>query len=212
MTKQEAADQLGVSVRALERYTQQSRIAARYEKGRTRPTIIYDESEVERFKAELEKVKHKPALEVAGATGARLSGDGHTFEAGAGLNFANDANLANTLATSGDIAPLALLFAQFVRAVQNGAPLDAGALPALAQSATGAGGGNEISEQSKRAPKAPTPTADKILLGVEDAMSLTTLSRAVILDAVRTGQLPAQKFGRAWKIKRRDLDLWIDNL
>jgi excisionase family DNA binding protein len=212
MTKQEAANHLGVSVRALERYTQQSRIAARYEKGRTRPTIIYDESEVERFKAELEKVKHKPALEVAGGIGGRLLGEGNTFEAGAGLNFANDANLANTLATSGDIAPLALLFAQFVRAVQNGAPFNASALPALPQGVGEGSGGDEMSEQSRRAPKAHTPTADKILLGVEDAMSLTTLSRAVILGAVKTGQLPAQKFGRAWKIKRRDLDAFVDNL
>lgn len=200
MTKQEAADALGVSVRALERYTQQSRIAARYEKGRTRPTILYDEAEVERFKGELEQVKHRPALERAGSG----SGFGNTFEAGEGLNFAKDDNFANALATSGDIAPMALLFAQFVGAVQaaqKGESLDLNVLPAFGSA-----------PESKRADKAHTPTADKILLSVEDAMSLTTLSRAVVMDAVKNGQLPAQKFGRAWKIKRRDLDAWIDNL
>lgn len=119
MTKQEAADELGVSVRALERYTQQSRIAARYEKGRTRPTIVYDEAEVERFKSDLEQVKHRPALERPGANSGSGSGISHTFEAGKALNFAND---ANSLASSGEILSLepnspalALLFGRGAR-------------------------------------------------------------------------------------------------
>lgn len=66
--------------------------------------------------------------------------------------------------------------------------------------------------ETKRVDKPHTPTADKILLAVEDALSLTTLSRAVVMDAMKNGQLPTRKFGRAWKVKRRDLDAWIDNL
>lgn len=55
MTKQEAADVLGCSVRQLERYTSENRIGVRYEKGRTRPTPVYEESEVRAFKEALEK-------------------------------------------------------------------------------------------------------------------------------------------------------------
>ena len=62
MNKQEAADFLGVSVRALERYTQQSRVSARYEKGKTRPIVTYDENELRQFKTELESKLHKPAV------------------------------------------------------------------------------------------------------------------------------------------------------
>jgi excisionase family DNA binding protein len=50
MTKEEAAVALGVSVRALERYTQQNRISVRYEKGKTKPTPVYEEADVEAFK------------------------------------------------------------------------------------------------------------------------------------------------------------------
>ena len=38
MNKQEAAEFIGVSIRALERDVQQGRIGVKYEKGRTRPT------------------------------------------------------------------------------------------------------------------------------------------------------------------------------
>ncbi len=53
MNKQEAAEFLGVSVRALERYVQQGRIGGHYEKGKTRPTLVFDAAELEKFKDEL---------------------------------------------------------------------------------------------------------------------------------------------------------------
>jgi excisionase family DNA binding protein len=63
MNKQEAADYLGVSVRALERYVQQGRISVRYEKGKTRPTANFDPAELEAFKQELNQPTIKPAVE-----------------------------------------------------------------------------------------------------------------------------------------------------
>ena len=63
MNKQEAAEFLGVSVRALERYMQQGRIGGRYEKGKTRPTLVFDRSELEAFKAELEQKLYRPVVE-----------------------------------------------------------------------------------------------------------------------------------------------------
>lgn len=63
MTKQEAADFLECSVRQLERYTAENRIGVRYEKGRTRPTPVYDDSEVSAFKSALERVVYRPAVE-----------------------------------------------------------------------------------------------------------------------------------------------------
>ena len=64
MNKTEAAAYLGVSVRALERYTQQSRINVTYAKGKTKPTPVYDEEELKVFKAELEgKLARRPAVE-----------------------------------------------------------------------------------------------------------------------------------------------------
>ncbi|MGB3637657.1 MAG: helix-turn-helix domain-containing protein [Rivularia sp. (in: cyanobacteria)] len=45
MNKKQAAEYLGVSVRALERYVQQGRLTVRYEKGKTRPTANFNQSE-----------------------------------------------------------------------------------------------------------------------------------------------------------------------
>ena len=63
MNKQEAAEYLGVSVRALERYVQQGRIGGHYEKGKTRPTLVFDAAELEAFKTELGQKLYKPAVE-----------------------------------------------------------------------------------------------------------------------------------------------------
>ena len=62
MNKKEAANFLGVSVRALERYVQQGRISVRYEKGKTRPTANFDPAELETFKTELNQPSYKPAV------------------------------------------------------------------------------------------------------------------------------------------------------
>jgi len=63
MNKQEAAEFLGVSVRAPERYVQQGRIGGHYEKGKTRPTLVFNAVELEAFKAELEQKLYKPVVE-----------------------------------------------------------------------------------------------------------------------------------------------------
>ncbi|BAZ66280.1 hypothetical protein NIES4106_10300 [Fischerella sp. NIES-4106] len=63
MNKQQAAEFLGVSVRALERYVQQGRISVKYEKGKTRPTANFNPTELETFKEELNQPTIKPVVE-----------------------------------------------------------------------------------------------------------------------------------------------------
>ena len=62
LTKQEAAEYLGVNVRTLERYTQEGRVGGRYERGKTRSVLVYDEAELQTFKTELGTKTHKPAV------------------------------------------------------------------------------------------------------------------------------------------------------
>lgn len=62
LTKQQAAEFLGVTVRTLERYTQEGKLGGRYEKGKTRSVLVYDEEELQAFKAELETKTYKPAV------------------------------------------------------------------------------------------------------------------------------------------------------
>ena len=44
------------------RYTQEGKIGGRYERGRTRSVLVYDESELQTFKTELETKTYKPAV------------------------------------------------------------------------------------------------------------------------------------------------------
>jgi excisionase family DNA binding protein len=65
MNKQEAAEYLGVSVRALERYTQQGRLSVHYEPGKTRPVAVYREDELQPLKDEIAAnlYHQRPAVE-----------------------------------------------------------------------------------------------------------------------------------------------------
>lgn len=62
---------LGVSVRAVERYTTAGRLSVRYERGKTRSVAAYDEAEVGTLKSELENpAEVRPALVPATPTNA----------------------------------------------------------------------------------------------------------------------------------------------
>ncbi len=50
MNKKEAAEYLGVSTRAIERYTQKGKLGVKYSGGKTRPLAIYDKGELDRLK------------------------------------------------------------------------------------------------------------------------------------------------------------------
>lgn len=52
----------------------------------------------------------------------------------------------------------------------------------------------------------------KILLTLKDASLLTSLSEHNIKQAIHSKELPAKKIGKGWKIKRSDLDFYVENL
>ncbi len=52
----------------------------------------------------------------------------------------------------------------------------------------------------------------KVLLTLPECQKLTGLSRAVLRAAIDAGDLKAQQIGRAWRVKRTDLDEWIKAL
>jgi len=69
MNKQQAADFLGVTPRAVERYTAQGKLSVRYEKGKTRPVAVYSEEELRALKQEIENPSvHRPAVELLQTT------------------------------------------------------------------------------------------------------------------------------------------------
>lgn len=54
--------------------------------------------------------------------------------------------------------------------------------------------------------------SEKLLLNLNDCRSLTGLSDANLKDAIKSKNLKAKIIGRGWKIKRQDLDEFINNL
>jgi excisionase family DNA binding protein len=64
--------------------------------------------------------------------------------------------------------------------------------------------------EAHRSPRATL--ADKLLLTLTEAQALTGLSRGVLRAAIESGELKARQIGRAWRIKRPDLESYIKKL
>ena len=185
MNKQEASEFLGVGVRSLERYTKQNRVAARYEKGKTGQTLVYDRDELQRFKAELEAATHLPIVEPS-----------NRMETPASPSFASPANGLARVGDTGEITGMANTFAfALLEALSQLQPVPA-PLPTPV-------------EPSR---PAALPVSQKLLLSLEEAQIYSGLSRANLMDAIHGETLAAQKIGRGWKIKRRDLESYVEGL
>jgi len=170
MNKKQSADYLGVSLRAIERYTAKGKLSVRYQRGAKGDEAVYDEKELKRLRAEIERKRNvlRPAVSVD----------------------MPDTSDTESLALS-DVSGHAL------------APFDA-----LRQVIAAA-----IQETIKANHKgAPVSVADKLLLTLPDAAGLTGLSRSHLLASIHAGKLKAKIVGRAWRIKRPDLDAYIKKL
>ena len=63
LTKKEAAEFLGVSTRALERYTKQGKIGVKYVQGKNGKQAFYQQSDLEQYRDSQAIPTHKPATE-----------------------------------------------------------------------------------------------------------------------------------------------------
>lgn len=164
MNKQEAADYLGCSVRAIERYVQKGKISVIYEKGKTRSVAMFDEVELESFKQQLERSLIKPAFEesrqILPETLSQLAVVGNTPGEVVGVDVVDRLSSIIEL----------LLHSQSVN------------------------------------------IGDKLLLTVPEAQKLTGLSREILMDAIAQGNLLAKKIGKPWRIKKTDLESFVENL
>jgi excisionase family DNA binding protein len=176
MNKQEAAEYLGVSIRALERYVQQGKISVRYEKGKTRPTANFDQSELEAFKTELNQPTIKPAIETRQiATEEQPQQANLTYPSGEITTF----DEVSQFSEIGVIEKLSGIIESLLGRSDN-QPL--------------------------------VPIADKLLLTIAEVQALTGLSREVLRDAIAAGELKAKVIGKGWRVKRSDLEDYIDKL
>jgi len=193
MNKIEAAEYLECSVRAVERYVSSGKLAARYERGKTGQVLVLDETELERFKAELNAPVQRGTV---GFDNARQSAPQVPTSAAAAASA--------TTPDKSDSKALARLDGGSAGASMGENAALVRALYALAQLAPAS---------VDKARQEPTvPTENKLLLSLAEAQALTGLSRETLRAAIAAGELAARQIGRGWKIKRRDLESYIENL
>ncbi len=70
----------------------------------------------------------------------------------------------------------------------------------------------EVFRNSLTNQKTTVPIADKVLLTVNECRALSGLSEKRIIEAIKTGKLKGQFIGKGWKIKRSDVNQWVDDL
>jgi excisionase family DNA binding protein len=170
MNKQEAADYLGVSTRAIERYTQKGKLSVKYEGGKTRPVAIYDSEELDKLKEELNTTTYKPTVEPADETPTNLA----------------TTNVGLSGLVEKFVLPLSERLQQLTSAIQS--------LQAVPTS------------------QPVVPIENKLLLTLKEVQALTGLSRETLREAIASGNLKAQIVGKAWRVKRQDLEEYIENL
>jgi predicted transcriptional regulator len=69
-----------------------------------------------------------------------------------------------------------------------------------------------LSRNTEEPRSASIRVSEKLLLNLNDCRLLTGLSDANLRDAIKAGTLKAKIIGRGWKVKRQDLDEFINNL
>ncbi len=180
MNKTEAAEFLGVSPRAVERYASSNRLASYYVRGKTGKVLAFDVDELERFKAELDTPQVRDTPEPDDARQKAIQ---------AVIDPTSTQPTSSALSRRGGSS--SGLNAEVMSTLQ-----------ALAQLA---------SDNARQA--APTvPTEAKLLLTLDEARALTGLSRSTLRAAIEASQLKGKLVGRGFKVKRTDLDLYIDKL
>jgi excisionase family DNA binding protein len=163
MNKKEAADYLGVSTRAIERYTSKGRLTPKYEPGRTGPAPVYDQAQLDELKKEMGDTPH-----------ARPAPAKHDNDDKSDKPAKSDALMRRPAQVEN--------FAALIAA------LDKGRTPSISD------------------------LSNKLILKLDEAAQLTGLSRGILREAIETGKLKARIIGRAWRIKRADLDSYVMKL
>lgn len=173
MKKEEAAKFLGVTVRSIERYTQQGKLGVRYTKGKTRTVANYDKVDLARFKIELDQAIHKPMIE-------------------------NLDNIAHAVSESSELSRLvkeeeAIILSEQLLVLERFSQL----LEAF------------IEYQDRQSAIAPQ---DKPLLTLAEVQALTGISRKILRSHIDKKWLKSQIIGKAWRVKRTDLDVYLKQL
>ena len=70
----------------------------------------------------------------------------------------------------------------------------------------------EAVQSLKSLPIPLVPTEQKLLLTLKEVQALTGLSREILREAIKEGKLKAKIIGKSWRVKRGDLEDFIEGL
>jgi excisionase family DNA binding protein len=184
LDKKQAAEYLGVTTRTLERHAKEGKLSVRYETSQFGEVAMFDPEELEAFKEGKQISRIKPTVEPE-----RTEPSDRPLNPQSQIARSPQAELFNpqqsetTFGIAALMAPLGALFGNLTRAIDNH--------------------GSRISTTELRS---------KLLLTLDEAQAITGLSRDLLQEAIKNGELPSKMMGKAYRIKTQDLERYIADL
>lgn len=182
LDKKQAAEYLGVTTRTLERHTKEGKISVRYEPSPNGEIALFDPEELAAFKEGKEITRIKPAIEPEQPE-PKAQQNQLARAPQTSTELLNPQQPESNFGIAAFIAPLGALFGNLTRAIDNH--------------------GSRISTTELRS---------KLLLTLDEAQAITGLSRDLLIDAMKNGELPSKIMGKAYRIKTQDLERYIADL
>ena len=182
--KKEAAEYLGVTTRTLERHIQSGKLSVRYQPSSNGEIALFDLEELENFRGDRETIRIKPTIESELSTLMPRPPENSQGQ----ITYSPDQSKISQIQQSESssfglgtlIAPLGAWFGNLTRAIDNH--------------------GSRTTTTELRS---------KLLLTLDEAQIITGLSREILQDAIKSGELPSKIMGRSYRIKQKDLERYI---
>lgn len=186
LDKKQAAEYLGVTTRTLERHAKEGKLSVRYETSQFGEIAMFDPEELENFREGKQIPRIKPTIEPDQPKQIDRPANPQSQIARTPqtqLELSNPQQPETTFSIAALMAPLGALFGNLTRAIDNH--------------------GSRISTTELRS---------KLLLTLDEAQAITGLSRDLLQEAIKNGELPSKMMGKAYRIKTQDLERYIADL
>jgi excisionase family DNA binding protein len=195
LDKKQAAEYLGVTTRTLERHAKEGKLSVRYENSQFGEVALFDPEELEALKEGKQTVRIKPVITEDRANSDEPDRPEPTNRSSVNpqsqiarspqtqTELFNPQQPESTFGIGALIAPLGALFNNLTRAIDNH--------------------GSRVTATELRS---------KLLLTLDEAQIVTGLSRDLLLEAIKNGELPSKIMGKAYRIKTQDLERYIQEL
>ena len=184
LDKKQAAEYLGVTTRTLERHAKEGKLSVRYEQSQFGEIAMFDPEELENFREAKQISRIKPTIEPDQPKQIdRLINPQSQIVRSPQTELFKPQQPETTFSITALIAPLGALFGNLTRAIDNH--------------------GSRVSTTELRS---------KLLLTLDEAQTITGLSREILQEAIKNGELPSKMMGRAYRIKTQDLERYIADL